>query len=444
WFHVQASDYLERDNSLPDLESKLRHYLKSQGVHGNEWQYAYLVTAPRFLGYSFNPASFWYLYDQKHVLKKMIIEVNNTFGERRMYLLNHETLDSNEIDSQTDISKLPFKHSWEKDFHVSPFNSRKGSYTLAAEDPFSSGKSTPGHISNTLVLRSSKGHAKIIARLYSDRKAIDPRILGFVETIKFLSRWWWVGLLSFPRILKEAFKLFFSRKLHIWFRPEVLQSSIGRSSTNIEKELETFFRRYIKNTVDNSVVPLRVTYKPAGGPADTFCSGAVSDNKPDSSRYLEIRVLTPAFYSRFVHYSYTSEAFDRESLFTDEKNRTVWISDPELLYLLFPNREQSSDVSSTLHRASRLDSVRWKVHKTLRCSPAPPAYPVMPASPEMRITDIRPSVLSPLDSFVQSSCSDGWLYRRCCTTLFLANRFAFGIPEIVSAVDLGVRILLCI
>ena len=47
----------------------------------------YLVTAPRFLGYAFNPVSFWYLYSEKMNLKAMILEVNNTFDERRLYLL---------------------------------------------------------------------------------------------------------------------------------------------------------------------------------------------------------------------------------------------------------------------------------------------------------------------------------------------------------------------
>jgi hypothetical protein len=42
-------------------------------------------------------------------------------------------------------------------------------------------------------------------------------------------------------------------------------------------------------------------------------------------------VLTPAFFSRLVHYAHSSEVFDRECVFTDERNRIIWVSKPALL-----------------------------------------------------------------------------------------------------------------
>jgi DUF1365 family protein len=80
-------DYLDRSNTQNTLGEKLKQYLRSQGISENDYEFAYLVTAPRFLGYSFNPVSFWYLYDEDTNLKYMVLEVNNTFDERRMYLL---------------------------------------------------------------------------------------------------------------------------------------------------------------------------------------------------------------------------------------------------------------------------------------------------------------------------------------------------------------------
>jgi hypothetical protein len=101
WFHVEAEDYLERGKGHLGLEGKLRRYLLTQVYHVNSeytkkkahiikgitddsWSFAYLVTAPRFLGYSFNPVSFWYLYNRDKQLCMMVLEVNNTFDERRM------------------------------------------------------------------------------------------------------------------------------------------------------------------------------------------------------------------------------------------------------------------------------------------------------------------------------------------------------------------------
>jgi DUF1365 family protein len=219
--------------------------MRDHKVDDNDWSYGYLVTAPRFFGYSFNPVSFWYIYDQEHQLKKMILEVNNTFGERRIYLLNGtrsptppETPDSTlEIESESGMplgTKSRFTDLWMKDFHVSPFNSRKGSYALRAQNPFPyAGYDTP-MIDNTITLKSSKDHAKVVARLSCVGNPLDPSKLGVLGAMWFVSKWWWVGLLTSPRILKEAFNLFYKRSLSVWFRPEVLAPSLGRLPTSAE------------------------------------------------------------------------------------------------------------------------------------------------------------------------------------------------------------------
>lgn len=212
------------------------------------------MTAPRFLGYSFNPVSFWYLYDMGKNLKAVILEVNNTFGERRMYFLK----DSDVVQPDEAVSELTstlgdeipiqeceetsgdaglgngdatiFTDSWSKDFHVSPFNSRKGSYRVSAYDPLSRGK-----INNTITLSSSKGHPKLVARILSTGDCVDPSNMGTVDILKFVMTWCWVGFVTFPRIVREAAKLFFRRGLHVWYRPEVLRESLGRRETEDEK-----------------------------------------------------------------------------------------------------------------------------------------------------------------------------------------------------------------
>ena len=217
----------------------------------------YLVTAPRFLGYSFNPVSFWYLYSEEKELKAMILEVNNTFDERRVYFLKQDgnsssALPNDNVIDSADLEKFPmeiqsiqtvaqynddgkFRDTWIKDFHVSPFNSRKGSYSLSAFDPFFPRMIGSGAINNTITLRSSQGYIKLIARIFSTNAAIDPSILTVLERLRFVWLWWWVGLVTFPRIIREAGKLFFIKRLHVWFRPEVLKGSIGRRETRDER-----------------------------------------------------------------------------------------------------------------------------------------------------------------------------------------------------------------
>jgi DUF1365 family protein len=123
---------------------------------------------------------------------------------------------------------------WMKDFHVSPFNSRKGSYTLKALNPFPYVTFNAPAIDNTITLMSSKNHAKVVARLHSTGEPLDADSLGVSGTIRFVLSWWWVGLVTLPRILKEALKLFYKRSLHVWFRPEVLAPSLGRMPTPSE------------------------------------------------------------------------------------------------------------------------------------------------------------------------------------------------------------------
>ena len=245
WLRIRAIDYLTRGNGKIGFYGKLQTFLREQNVDDNDWSYAYLVTAPRFFGYSFNPVSFWYIYDREHQLKKMILEVNNTFGERRIYLLNGTSPSSppqtpgstHEEDAGSELfvgTKSRFTDLWMKDFHVSPFNSRKGSYALKAQNPFPyAGYDTP-MIDNTITLKSSKDHAKIVARLNCVGNPLNPEDLGFFGALWFISRWWWVGFVTFPRILKEAFHLFYKRSLHVWFRPEVLTPSLGRLPTASE------------------------------------------------------------------------------------------------------------------------------------------------------------------------------------------------------------------
>lgn len=130
--------------------------------------------------------------------------------------------------------KTKFTDIWMKDFHVSPFNSRKGSYSLKALNPFPTPTfSIPG-VDNTITLKSSKDYAKLVARVHTTGDPLDPATLGIIATLRFVGSWWWIGLVTFPRILKEAYKLYFRRSLQVWFRPEVLPSSIGRMPTSTE------------------------------------------------------------------------------------------------------------------------------------------------------------------------------------------------------------------
>ena len=87
--------------------------LRAEGIDdatGEVWLHCY----PRVLGYTFKPVSFWYCHRTDGSLRAIVVEVNNTFGERHCYLLDHPRYGM-ELQAQ-------------KVFHVSPFCSVAGRY----------------------------------------------------------------------------------------------------------------------------------------------------------------------------------------------------------------------------------------------------------------------------------------------------------------------------
>ncbi len=109
--------FFDRDHGDggPDSLAWIDALLASEGIAdatGEVWLHCY----PRVLGYTFKPVSFWYCHRADDSLAAIVVEVNNTFGERHCYLLNGP-----------DLAFGKELHA-EKVFHVSPFCDVAGSY----------------------------------------------------------------------------------------------------------------------------------------------------------------------------------------------------------------------------------------------------------------------------------------------------------------------------
>ncbi|KAK0635555.1 hypothetical protein B0T17DRAFT_481508 [Bombardia bombarda] len=432
WFNIDAADYLDRGNGEIGLRAKLDDYLRKQGADPAAYPFAYLVTAARFLGYHFNPVSFWYLYDAEKYLAAMILEVNNTFDERRMYFLTPDgkTIEQAKNPQQNAAPRATLKQSWPKDFHVSPFNSRKGSYTLTASDPLSPFMQGTGPITNSITLASSKGHGKLVARLIPDGDAIDPLTISAYYKFWFLASWWWVGLVTFPRIVYEAGLLFFRRNLHVWFRPEPLKDTIGRNADSTEGQLELIFRRYLRYLVEQSAAPLAVKYVPGGipGNAGELILSPTARDGTEAVEELEFKVLTPVFYSRFVYY-----AHDLEALFCElNESCTIWVSRPDLLPKFALKKPSPPLASSNL-----VDFACFKLIQYLRVRPERITRPLTSSvvtSEKPQAVDIRNFRISSMDGFVlaHETASARATYRRSVLKLILADKFALGLMPLLE------------
>ncbi len=87
--------------------------LQAQGIADADGE-VWLHTYPRVLGFAFKPVSFWYCHRADGSLRALLVEVNNTFGQRHCYLLDQPAY-GQELRA-------------DKVFHVSPFCAVEGSY----------------------------------------------------------------------------------------------------------------------------------------------------------------------------------------------------------------------------------------------------------------------------------------------------------------------------
>ncbi|TFY97884.1 DUF1365 domain-containing protein [Ramlibacter rhizophilus] len=110
-----ALSFWDRDHGEggEDALAWLDGLLHAQGITdatGEAWLHCY----PRVLGYTFKPVSFWYCHRADGALRAIVVEVNNTFGERHCYVLDAPAF-GRELQAQ-------------KAFHVSPFCRVEGRY----------------------------------------------------------------------------------------------------------------------------------------------------------------------------------------------------------------------------------------------------------------------------------------------------------------------------
>jgi DUF1365 family protein len=168
---------------------------------------AFMLTMPRFFGYSLNPLTTYYIYDNDD-LTAIVLEVHNTFGEKHIYVVPYS----------------PSSQSISRRFHVSPFNDRLGTYQLKIRSP-------EHGISIKLTLVTPEARLKLVATLESVSEAAVTDVTAVLSLC--ISCGWWI-FLTFPRILFEAWKLHYRKRLPVFMRPEPFHENgtVKRQSSN--------------------------------------------------------------------------------------------------------------------------------------------------------------------------------------------------------------------
>jgi DUF1365 family protein len=160
-----------------------------------------LITSARYFNYVFNPVSFYYCFAASGELAAVVAEVNNTFGERHVYI--PEPLDSGpNREEQNGFHRFRA----EKAFHVSPFNSVEGTYEFLFSEL------SPKLDIQIHLIRD--GNAAFKARLTG-----RPVALTAGNHMKTLLRHPLTPHLTMLRILKEAARLRLGKKLPFQEKP---------------------------------------------------------------------------------------------------------------------------------------------------------------------------------------------------------------------------------
>ncbi len=114
------------DGSGAPLRTQIEGHLAEAGI-ADPIGAIRIVAMPRLCGYAFNPLTLYFCYTTSGILRAIVYEVNNTFGERHAYLIEVGDPDEEMIRQTVD-----------KSFYVSPFLDMDMSYRFAIRPPAAS------------------------------------------------------------------------------------------------------------------------------------------------------------------------------------------------------------------------------------------------------------------------------------------------------------------
>ena len=186
-------DYFEDVSGT--IREKLMRHLEDSGLAGDVTRIV-MITSARFLSHVFNPVSFYYCFSKDGKAVCMVAEVNNTYGERHVYVMKNEAAPG----------EYPLRCVAEKAFYVSPFNDMQGRYEMSF--------SPPGGELEIHVDLYKAGEKIFTAGLFGDARELTLMNQAFI-----LIRHPVIPHLTIPRIYFEAAKLSFLKKLGMHDRP---------------------------------------------------------------------------------------------------------------------------------------------------------------------------------------------------------------------------------
>jgi DUF1365 family protein len=255
------------------IKKKLLAYMTEHGVETGKISRIELVTGARYLGKAFNPVSFYFCYSSSNTLEIFVAEVNNTFGERHIYLLPATSaLELDKVSSTVYSTRFLTN----KVFHVSPFNDVSGLYEFKISDLT---QRIQVNI-NQLETESTRIMATYLIGQAPYREISDYNL------VKMLAKYPVTALLTFPRITMEAFKLHYKLHMRVYAKPPPQSpNTIGLiESTWAQAHAQSKVLPALQSVLGRAVLQL---------PNQT---SMVLSGSNDTQKSLDIRVLSWDFF----------------------------------------------------------------------------------------------------------------------------------------------------
>jgi cyclopropane-fatty-acyl-phospholipid synthase len=307
------SDYL--NHSPGTIREKLLSYLEDAGC-ADKISRISMITSARYFYSVFNPVSFYYCYSADDEVLCCVAEVNNTYGERHVYIMKNE---------KSIKGGYPLNVMTDKAFHVSPFNDVRGTYEMSF--------SAVAHEIEIHVDLHRSGEKVFGAKLWG--KARDFTLWNHAA---ILLRHPIVPHLTIPRIYLEAAKLHFKKKLKMYDKPAPI------SAMTIRKIPPTLIQRICLKVVDDVLARIEkdgLQLVQTGGVVLTY-------GEKSSQNIARVMVNDNRFYTRAV--------FGGEVGFGEAYVDGYWDSDDlvNLFKILIENRKAIFDGNIVASSISRM------------------------------------------------------------------------------------------
>lgn len=306
---INDKDYLTKNKN--PIKSKILSFVKEAGIN-TKISKVMLITSAKYLGYIFNPVSFYYCCSSSNQVVAIVAEVNNTFGETHLYILKEKS-----GKKQKEI----YKYNAQKKFFVSPFNNMKGKYNFY----FSK-------ISNEINIKIELYREnQIIMNAVLKGNAVEFTSANHLKTIikhPFLPH------LTMPRIIWQATKLFLLRRLPVYQKP------VPIDVMTIKKIPPTIFQKICMKIVFNVFSKIKI------GSIQMFMPDQKMKQFGDKNSKLNVKL--------FVHdYKFFSTSVKGGDIgFGESYMKEEWGSDnlTRLIEILINNRSYIKDgnISTTI------------------------------------------------------------------------------------------------